>query len=248
MPRQINIRKTAISAIGKPLSGMVALFVDDNGYLHLKDSAGNILPFKISELIAGNYEAGDYSHISQTGELRYHGAATVWDDIVGNLIGRTLFSTAGTLDYNFGENAIVMQRNGNIASSSDRLIFNFQKPHGTKQASEMRLHIHWQQPDARNYIWTVQYRIQDNFTTATTAWQTVTSESNINNARPYPGSGVFNQITKLINVDMSNVGISSTVEFRVCRTDANTSDILVKFVDAHIEWDGQGSEEEYEKY
>jgi len=202
---------------------------------------------KLSHVQVGEPENGNYTNISETGEMRSYGTATMWDDITVSLIAQNLESNTGTVDYNFAENTIIMQRNGNITNASDRLIFNFQKPHAAKPNSEMRLHIHWEQPSAVNFVWTIQYRIQNNNAPKTTAWQTVTAQSNTDSVYTYPGTGVFNQITRLVAVDLSAVGISSTVQFRVCRTDANAVDINATFIDAHIEYDSNGSETDYGK-
>ncbi len=62
MPRQINIRKTAISAIGKPLSGMVAVWYDENGIAHVIDEnkqeidQSSALPIVTNATLKADYE------------------------------------------------------------------------------------------------------------------------------------------------------------------------------------------------
>lgn len=61
-------------------------------------------------------------------------------------------------------------------------------------------------------------------------------------------SGILNQITKLATIDMTDASISSTVQFRLARTDVTVGDIDATFVDAHIEYDMNGSATEYSKF
>jgi len=200
------------------------------------------------ELKIGDVSGGNYTEFSETGDMRHRGDATIWDDLTGSLTGRRLTSTSGTVDYNYEDNSITMQPGGDISDSNDRLIFNFQKPHGAKPDSEMRLHIHWKQADAAEKIFTVQYRIQDNSQVVATEWTTATSSTSVNNVFTYPGTGSINQITRLVNVDLSGHSISSTIEFRLARTDSNSGNVEAVFVDAHIEYDSRGSETEYSKH
>lgn len=202
---------------------------------------------KIDNLYVGDVTNGNYTKITTTGEIRNYGLATVWDDLIGNLFGKTLYSNAGKLDYNWKENTITMQSGGLIINDADRLSFNFQKPHGVKKNSFMHLHIHWEQPNNIERIWTIQYRIQNNNSIKNTTWITVTSSSFINNIFAYT-TGTLNQITRLASIDLSSTDISSTIQFRVCRTDSNPGDIETTFIDAHVEYDSNGSEEEYNKY
>ncbi len=194
----------------------------------------------------GDTENGNMTTIEDDGTVISKGDATCWDDLVGSLIGKKLDSTAGKLDYDYDENAIVMQSGGNSSSSSDRLIFNYQKPHGAKADSELRLHAHWEQTSSNVIQFYTEYRVQGNGDTKTTAWSNITRTSAANSVFTY-ASGTLNQITMLAEIDWSSVAISSTVQFRLTRTDSTAGDILATFVDAHIEYDMSGSREEYSK-
>jgi len=182
--------------------------------------------------------------IEEDGSVKWNGDATTWDDIVGSLIGRRLSSTAGRLDYDYNENSIKMQNNGNIGNENDRLMFSYQYPHAAKEDGEMRLHIHWEQTNNVDKEFTLQYRIQSNGSAKTTAWQTVVISTAANNIFTYI-SGTLNQITELEQIDMTGAGISSTVQFRLARTDSESGDVHATFVDAHIERDRIGSRQEY---
>jgi len=202
---------------------------------------------KYRTLEVGNKYSGDFTKISETGEVRHYGLATVWGDITNTLIARNLESTAGTIDYNFAEGSLLIQPGGNINNQADRLFFNFQIPHGAKSNSQMKLHCHWEQPNNTERIFTIQYRIQKNNQAKTTAWTTVTASTNNNSVFTYT-SGTLNQITNLVAVDLVGAGISATVQFRICRTDNNAGDVNATFIDAHIEYDSNGSEQEFIKY
>jgi len=169
-----------------------------------------------------------------------------WDDITGSLVASQLNSVAGKLDYDWEENTITMNSGGNPATAADRLIFNFQIPHSAA-LSEMRLHIHWEQPNATVRTFRTDYRIQNNGEAKATSWTTVTrSTGGSYDAFPYV-SGTINQITKLAEIDLSGAEISSTLQFRLTRTDSNAGDIEASFIDAHVETDSFGSYFEYVK-
>lgn len=184
--------------------------------------------------------------ILSDGTVVSRGEATCWNDITGSLIASQLNSTAGKLDYNWDENSITMQPGGNIGNPADRLMFCFQVPHGAK-LSEMRLHIHWEQYNTAVRTFRLDYRIQNNGLAKNTIWSSVTRSTGSGYEAFQYISGVLNQITRLAEIDLSNADLSSTVQFRLTRTDATTGDIESTFVDAHIELDTAGSQTEYSK-
>lgn len=191
--------------------------------------------------------SGGYTEFEADGTEVFRGNATVWGDVVNAILGRKLYSNAGKIDFNWDENALKMQPGGDITSRNDRVVFDLQYPHGAKATGSMELHCHWEQVSTDKIEWTVQYRVQANNKAKTTAWTTVVSNSTDNSVFKYPGSGTFNQITELANIDMSEAGISASVDFRVARTDSTADNILVKFLDAHVEYDMDGSREPYVK-
>lgn len=188
----------------------------------------------------------DHIEIEQDGTLVCKGDSTLWDDLVSSLIARRLESTVGTLQYNYDENSITMSPNGSISNSADRLIVNFQKPHGAKTDSLFHLHIHWEQVSTNDVQFTIQYRIQSNGESKTTAWTEVVTNSSAGNKFTYT-SGTLNQITEISEIDWSGATISSTLQVRLVRTDSTTGDIEATFVDGHVERDGFGSRQEYIK-
>lgn len=172
---------------------------------------------------------------------------TFWDDITGSLIGRQLASAAGKVGYDWDENTVVFSPSGNIAVVNDRINFNIQTSHATKMDSKLYLHIHWEQPDDEAYAFTVQYRIQANGKAKTSDWSTaLVVPVATNSAFPYV-SGTLNQITSLTPIDLTDAGLSCTVQFRLVRSDAVVGDIHATFIDAHFEKDSPGSREQYRK-
>ena len=200
------------------------------------------------ELTIGDIQGGNYTRIDKNGIIRRYGQATMWDDLVGSLVARRLTSTAGRLNYDYDENAILMQNAGDISDSADRLIFNHQKAHGAKDDSTFNVHIHFEQVSDNKIEFTLQYRIQNNLAAKTEDWITVVTNTDDHAVLPYPGSGTFNQIVELVQVPWVGCNISSTVQFRLARTDSIAEDILTTFIDGHIERDGDGSDYEYVKW
>lgn len=170
-----------------------------------------------------------------------------WDDLTNSLIASRLDSVVGGLQYNYDNNSITMNSAGDISNAQDRLVFNMQKPHAMSDFETMNLHIHWEQVNTNQVEFTVQYRVQSNNSAKTTVWTTATANSTDDSAFTYPGSGTFNQITRLVNIDLSSYSISSTVQVRLARTDSTTGDIEAVFVDAHVPYDQLGSRQEYVK-
>lgn len=170
-----------------------------------------------------------------------------WDDLANSLIGRRLTSNQGTVDYDYDENAIVFSSGGDITDLNDCVNWNIQKPHGARADSTFNLHMHYEQDTATTREITVWYRIQDNSQAKTTAWTEIIVDTNTNNVFPYT-SGTINQIVRIQEIDWSAVNISSTVQFRMTRTDSNGGTLSATFVDGHVAYDqDRGSREEFVK-
>jgi len=199
-----------------------------------------------SGLKSGAEALGNFFEVESDGTWVNHGDSTTWDDIVQSLVASRLESVVGKLKYNYDNNSITMESGGLITNSIDRLIMNSQYPHAAIIDGEMQLHIHWEQTDAVAREFTVEYRIQKNGQDKTTAWTQVVINSNTNNVFSY-SSGTLMQITNLVNVDMTDAGISATVQFRIARTDVVLGDIEAHFVDSHVERDMNGSREPFVK-
>ena len=184
--------------------------------------------------------------IDENGVAYHSGSMVNWDDITGSLIGKSMSSVAGTVDYDWTENAIVFEPNGSIDNDADKIVFSFQYPHAAVVDGEMRLHIHWEQTDNINRQFTVKYRVQKNGAAKTTVWTTTTIDTSTNNKLTYT-SGTLNQITDLVVVDLTDKGLSTTVQFQMTRVDGEAADLLATFVDAHVAKDTDGSRQEFVK-
>ena len=172
---------------------------------------------------------------------------TGWDDLTTSLIGRRLTSNLGTVDYDWVENAIQFSPNGDITNTNDCVIWNLQKPHAAKTDPTLNMHFHYEQSAAADLEFTLWYRIQGTNVAKTTAWTEVIVSTAANNVFPYT-SGTLNQICRLTDVDWSASPLSSTVQFRMTRSDANAGAVNVVFVDGHVERDQtMGSIGEFDK-
>jgi len=170
------------------------------------------------------------------------GDGTVWDDLRTSLIGRRLNSVAGTVTYDYAENAVVFAANGGIADTNDTAVWNFQLPHSAK-LSTLAVHMHYEQEDATNRTFTLRYRIQNNGEAKTTGWTTVTADTD-DSVFTYV-SGTLNNILSIVDIDISGASLSSIIQCQMTRTDAESGTVKVTFVDGHFEKRGLGSGTEF---
>jgi len=189
---------------------------------------------------------GNRTKIEADGTLKFEGDATVWDDLIGSLIGKTLSSVAGKVQYDWAENTVVFNSGGSISTQNDVINFSVQIPHAAIVDGNIDLHIHWEQDTATAREFTIQHRIQNNGDAKTTSWTQNIVSTDTNDKFTYT-AGVLNQISDLVHIDLTDVGISSVVQFRIARTDSETGDLHATFIDVHVEKDTLGSREEYVK-
>lgn len=198
-------------------------------------------PVKIGDISGGNY-----LQIEQDGTAQANNDATAWEDIQSSLIGKRLSSTSGKVDYNYDENTITFQPGGSMGTANDRVAWNIQMPHATKTDSTLRPHIHFEQVSSDKIEFSARYRIQVNGQAKTTAWTTITCDTDNNTLYTYV-AGTLNQIVIFDAIDLTDAGLSAVVEFQMVRDDATADDIEVTFVDSHYERDTAGSRTEYSK-
>ena len=122
-----------------------------------------------------------------------------------------------------------------------------QYPHGALVDGKFELHAHWKQYSTDARTLTIKHRVVSNLTVWNDAWITTVVTLDATNALGTYVSGDFAQITPLLEVDMAGESISAMIDFKIWRTDANTGDMLVKFIDGHVEKDAMGSRERYVK-
>ena len=178
----------------------------------------------------------------------------MYDDIVGDIFGKKLYSTAYTVDYDWDENAIKFQPSGDITDKNKRVQWNVQIRHGQSLGDKafFKMHFHWWQTTIIG-TFTLRYRIQKNGEEKTTTWTDITTTTGTtasqgtNDVFDLSGKTTGNQITHFAEIDISDCGMSDTLQFMLARTDSNTGDIYVHFVDAHVALDSTGSRSEWTK-
>ena len=184
------------------------------------------------------------------GTLVFEGDATVYDDLLTSFAGLRLNSVVGKVAYDYNENGVTFKSGVSITTANDIVNLNFQYPHKAKTNGLLNLHIHWEQDDTyanKAIQWSVKYRIHSNNSAKVTTWTTVVVEAtDANNAFDYV-SGTLNQITPLVDIDMTGASISSVIQIKLARTDSATGDILGTFCDSHFQIDTLGSRQEYVK-
>ncbi len=203
-------------------------------------------------------ELGDttnYAEIAPDGSQRFRGTSTMWIDMVGDLFGKRLASTAGKVDYDYDENAVKFQSGGSISTINDRIGANLEINHQHKVGTDIvfKPHIHWFQPVVSNAVvafeLTMRYRLQRNNAEKTSSWTTVTlTAGTTDDVFDFTGEadGTYNQLSRFPDITVT-CGISDTLQFQVARTDALGGDMYVYFMDLHGQVDGAGSEDELSK-
>lgn len=216
------------------------------GYLLKADANG--LPTEAGACKVGG--ASDYSEFEADGTYKANGAATTFDDLLGD-VTRIQVSGVGIIADNT-ENALKFQTSANL---SDYAVANYQLRHRWKPGSNGFPHIHFEQTenDVPNFL--IRIRWQRNFGAKTTAW----TDYKCNTAAVPYVSGTLNQIAYgAALTPPAGYSLSDIIQFRVFRDNANTStvfagadpfstDVLVTGIDIHIEEDTLGSRTEYSK-
>ncbi len=182
------------------------------------------------------------------GTIRLEGDSTAFDDMVGNLLGYRLNSSAGKVDYDWDENAITFQPGGVMTTAADRVQWNKEIKHKFKVGTGITFypHMHWWQPDGTTYDFDLRYRLQRNGYAKATSWTTITlTTGGANDVFTYT-SGTLNQITTWAPFSV-DCGMSDTFQFQLVRTDLEIGNISATMIDIHGEVDALGSETEYTK-
>jgi hypothetical protein len=208
----------------------------------------------------GKVQSGDDSDnisLTNTWGKRMQGESTVWKDMIMDLFGSKLSSTAGKVDYDYDENAIVFEPGGSLSNQNDRLGGNQEINHEYKVGTNItfRPHIHWWQQVTSgavdSIVFSLRWRLQRNGTgqLKTTSWTTITAEAGTSDDvfdHTGESDGLYNQITKFDDITVT-CGISDTIQMQMTRTDSETGDVSAYFVDIHAEVDSDGSNDEFTK-
>lgn len=191
----------------------------------------------------------DYVEINSSGNISLHGAATQFDDILGDI---TKLKVVGVgISENSAENGIDMLTSANL---SDYVYANFQLSHRWKSGSTINPHIHFEQSENKIPNFLIRYRWQKNGGTKVTSW----SGYKCNTAAFSYSSGTLNQIVHGTGITPSTSNISDIIELRIFRDNGNNSGLftgadtystsaMITSVDIHFEADSIGSNTEYTK-
>lgn len=202
----------------------------------------------------GDVTNGNYAEISNNNAIRYNGTSTVWKDMVWDIFGKRLYTTAGKVTYDYVENCIVFKPGGNIAIADDRIGGNQEINHEFKIGTvTFYPHIHWwQQVTSKTVLpvrFALDYRLQSNGSAKTTAWTSIEvsagNSSDVYDFKAVP-DGLYNQITCFPPITVT-CGLSDTFQIRFARPDSEAIDVSVYFIDFHGEVDSDGSETELSK-
>jgi hypothetical protein len=206
----------------------------------------------------------NHTEVSKTdGSVRLRGESTAWRDMIADLFGKRLNSTAGKVNYDYDENLIRFLSGGSISVAADRVGGNQEINHEFKVGSSiiLRPHIHWFQPvishspdvlDTKEYELTARWRLARNGhgINLSDPWNTIVLTSNLTNnifdATYADGKDYLNQITRFPDI-VIDCKISDTIQFQMARTDALGDEMLLYFFDLHGKIDSHGSEDEVYK-
>jgi len=188
--------------------------------------------------------------IKDDGSLRKMGTSQVYDDILGDLFSKKLAVANGRVDYDWEENVIKFQDSGDIDDLNKRIQTNMQFPHAATLGDDafLQYHFHWFQEDTTQRDLTMAYRLQVNGEEKVENWTELTvSTNNGLEIFPYITGTTLNQITYFPEIDVSSVGISTTIQLRIARQDSNGDLINISFIDAHVGIDSDGSQSQWVK-
>ncbi len=200
----------------------------------------------------GDINGGDYTGFEDDGTMVFNGDATVYDDILNQLIGEKLESPSSQITQDASEGTVVFSTSADL---TDYVVMNVQISHSWKMGTPIYPHIHWFQTEDNIPNWLLQYRWQANGQPKTTTWSSTPLSEN---AFEYV-SGTLNQISGFPAIEPpTGYDLSDIVQFRIIRDNDNDSGLFagadpyttsvhaVNF-DCHYIKDGVGSRQEYSK-
>ncbi len=187
------------------------------------------------------------------------GDGYTWDDIIQQLTGRRLDTSAGKIDYNYPDKAVDFADSTSITNDAHKLHFAYQIEHRFKLDGEARPHIHWLQSSSDVPNWWYRWRFVQNGKTVG-AW---TSGKLTTQVYSYT-SGTILQLSKTTpSIDFKDavdghLSVSDFVDIEITRDVNNSSGLFsgndplngnatLKAFDMHLQVDSSGSINEYGK-
>lgn len=207
----------------------------------------------------GRVLTGDYTEIEYDGTVRHVGEATVWDDLRFPVIGQQLDTSAGRIDYNYADLTVDYQDNARYPEEFIGIIA--QLPHGRKPQSDIRPHLHWLQNQDETPNILVAWRWYNNGDIVPSEYELtpVTFEHTV---FPYT-SETAEELLQITSIPTpvgigATKGLSSIIDIKIYRDTQNTSTLFagadayvgnwsLKEFDIHIEYDTDGSRQEFIK-
>jgi len=196
----------------------------------------------------------NYTKITADGSLSYVGNATRWEDLkvpVNSVKIKNTELDEARWDTFMGNLALLWFEN----SKEDDAVFTVQMPHGWKQGTAIKPHVHWTtgrggdttDPGNNRVEWNLEYTWV-NVGDAFAAPITITSSAV---AGPNTGSIAVREhvITPLGSIAASGLELSSMLVCRLFRsgTDSFGGDAGLLEIDFHYQVDSDGSNQEYTK-
>lgn len=192
--------------------------------------------------------------------LKFKGEGGGWDDLEAPLFGKKLLNNQGTLDFDYENGLIKMQKSGDLDTLNNRLIWPLQYRHKflDSGSSPVHWHIHWLQPvdDWSAYTFKLAFRVHKNgygVDLDNDPWTvlelTSTPENNLFDFSKANGKPYIMQITTLPEPIYLDLDISDILIAKATRTDDVGDDVIkAAYLDAHAKIDlATGSHLEFQK-
>jgi hypothetical protein len=178
-----------------------------------------------------------------------------WEDLRFPGTGAGADTSTGRLSTDYAEAMLVFASNARYPE--EPWIMNAQLPHGWKEGSELRPHLHWMQEEANDPNWLLAYRIaQKGQAVATVGIGWFFAIPAV--ARVYTYASRIHQITSWAPIYTAGWEVSDMMQFILFRDSTNVStlfagadpytvDAYVLEFDAHVIMENLGSPNEYFK-
>lgn len=182
-----------------------------------------------------------------------------WDDLSSSAVGSRIDTGTGRLEYDYFNCGVTF--NSNARYPEEPLCLSLQFPHAMmlNATSVLRPHFHWFQSQSSrpNFLMAYKKVLKNTTITIETDYSNHNFLTPDHDAFTY-SSGTLYQITAFAEVDISDMGLSDTFDIVFFRDSANASglfagadpvatNVIVKYIDCHVQFDSSGSRQEYIK-
>ena len=206
------------------------------------------------------YNDGSDNGIMITGDtLRQMNSAITYDDLLGSAMNWESGGWGSSyIEKNYDDNTVDFAASGDLSDSTKRASFNVQLYHKMVQGTNayFQMHWHWLQSDTTEFTFACQYRKVKKPANAGLdgveigSWTTLSAvtTNTTNNFFTYATGTTIHQVCEWDEIDITDMHVSDILQFRVARTDANSGDMQVLYLDAHYAIDMAGSLYKWVKY